>query len=376
MMKKIWLKKIAAVTAAFLFLTMLHGSSQAAPQQTETKKDPVVNESYTEEMDLVSVTGNLLKNGDRRLVPFPGFGFALLIPEAWGIMEDLTEVSVPTGICIGFIPPSLMPDLENISEEEADQLDMQTPLLNQLNLVKVFYLPSDVSEDEVKAQNSDYQSIEKLAALDGNNYYMAYNETVSTKDHPLLSETDIERYAVYASEIKALKENAAVFPIQQLRTVQGITSEQIQKLQGTDLKGNQIDAGIFQQHELTMVNIWATWCGPCVSELPDLAELYRSLPANTGLLTICSNGSEEKEAAGALLEECSAEFVTVCGDEKLRSEVLPNIYSYPTTIFVDRNGQIVGNRLVGAYSAEVYRNEMEKCLKEMEKEASSHKGSF
>ena len=40
-----------------------------------------------------------------------------------------------------------------------------------------------------------------------------------------------------------------------------------------DLDGNAVDQGVFSEHKLTMVNIWATYCGPCISEMPDLGIL-------------------------------------------------------------------------------------------------------
>ena len=40
-----------------------------------------------------------------------------------------------------------------------------------------------------------------------------------------------------------------------------------------DIDGNQVSGDIFSGHRLTMLNIWATYCGPCTSEMPDLQSL-------------------------------------------------------------------------------------------------------
>ncbi|MBQ7755573.1 MAG: TlpA family protein disulfide reductase, partial [Clostridia bacterium] len=52
------------------------------------------------------------------------------------------------------------------------------------------------------------------------------------------------------------------------------------------LEGQKVTQEFFGQYDLTMVNVWASWCGPCKSELPELAELYGKLPENVGFLSI------------------------------------------------------------------------------------------
>ena len=42
---------------------------------------------------------------------------------------------------------------------------------------------------------------------------------------------------------------------------------------GTDIEGNVVTSDIFSQSKLTMVNVWATYCNPCLSEMPGLGEL-------------------------------------------------------------------------------------------------------
>ena len=52
------------------------------------------------------------------------------------------------------------------------------------------------------------------------------------------------------------------------------------------LGGETVTEAFFGQHDLTMVNVWASWCGPCCKELPDLSELYKILPENVGFLSV------------------------------------------------------------------------------------------
>lgn len=143
----------------------------------------------------------------------------------------------------------------------------------------------------------------------------------------------------------------------------GITTDQIRSLEGEDLNGNAVDSTIFSNYDLTMINIWATWCGPCVEELPALASLYKNLPENVNLITICSDGSEAKSNAKSILNESGAKFITICGDKTIQETILKNVSAIPTTIFVDKKGNVIGQPLLGAATEKDYANEIDARLK-------------
>lgn len=109
----------------------------------------------------------------------------------------------------------------------------------------------------------------------------------------------------------------------------------------TTLTGDEISNDIFSDYDVTMVNIWATWCSPCVREMPDLAELYTLLPENTNLITICSDASTQEELANAILEDAGAEFHTAIDNDEINLNILSRITSFPTSVFVDKNGLVV-----------------------------------
>lgn len=357
-------KIISFIMAITVSLSVFTGCSKPTPlNDSSGNTSGIVNTSYEEGMDFLTVTGKTVKGDNLQIVPFPALGFAQLIPESWGTMDYLNFVVVDQGICMTVIPPSKMPDMNNISDEDMDSIDVDALFSIQLNFVKIFYVSSSMSEADVIAANSNYKKVEKLATLEDHTYYIAYNDTVSQTDHPELTQEDMDTYASYAAELPAFRDNMMIFPIQQLSYEEGITSEQVKSIRGTDMNGKPVDAGIFADYELTMINIWATWCGPCVDELPDLAKLYQNLPKNVNMITICSDGAEEKETAESFLEQCNAKFITICGDDAVRSSILKNVYSYPTTIFVDKNGNLVGEALLGSLSADDYQKEIATRMK-------------
>ena len=117
------------------------------------------------------------------------------------------------------------------------------------------------------------------------------------------------------------------------------------RFEGTDLDGQPVSSEeLFAQHEITMVNIWATWCGPCVSELKDLQEIH------TGFLEkdCCIVGlmiDNNLEEARRLIEENGMTYAVVLAPKNFDT-VFP--YSaVPTSFFVDRNGVYLGEKIVG-----------------------------
>ena len=106
-----------------------------------------------------------------------------------------------------------------------------------------------------------------------------------------------------------------------------------------------------------MINLWATWCSPCVREIPDLAKLHASmLPAGTNMISICIDANDDPQSAKEILNAASARFTTLVPNNDL-TPFLNSITSMPTTIFVDSQGNVIGKPIIGVPGrdpAEVY----------------------
>ncbi len=132
-----------------------------------------------------------------------------------------------------------------------------------------------------------------------------------------------------------------------------------------DTKGNLVTNEIFSQKDLTVVNVWGTFCSPCIEEMPELGEWAKEMPENVQLIGIV--GDVYGEGAGELLkdaqsiiEKAGVEFVNIVPDEAL-NEWLEGIVAYPTTVFVDREGNLVSEPISGAY-VEEYKEAVEEYL--------------
>ncbi|MDR1731796.1 MAG: TlpA family protein disulfide reductase [Synergistaceae bacterium] len=132
------------------------------------------------------------------------------------------------------------------------------------------------------------------------------------------------------------------------------------------LTGEKVSNALFAEKKVTMLNIWATWCPPCIGEMPELASLARSMPEGSrmaGLILDVTN-RETADRAKSILRQSQADFLQILPVEALQPLLL-EISAIPTTIFVDSTGKIVGRVLVGARSEKAYRVELEQLLASM-----------
>ena len=120
-----------------------------------------------------------------------------------------------------------------------------------------------------------------------------------------------------------------------------------------DINGNEVTESIFANKDLTVVNIWGTFCGPCINEMPELGAWEKELPDNVqivGLIVDISSTDDETQIAAAkqITEKADAGFVNLIGGNGDFDELIGSIVGVPTTIFVDKSGNIVGEIIVGA----------------------------
>ncbi len=115
----------------------------------------------------------------------------------------------------------------------------------------------------------------------------------------------------------------------------------------TDLDGQPISsADLFARSEVTMLNIWATWCGPCVGELAELQKIHLGVQEKScgvaGLLA-----DTDVDAARRLISENGVTYPIIAAPDNINS--LFPLIGYPTTFFIGRDGTILDEPIVGAY---------------------------
>ncbi|MFI3254918.1 MAG: TlpA disulfide reductase family protein [Eubacteriales bacterium] len=105
--------------------------------------------------------------------------------------------------------------------------------------------------------------------------------------------------------------------------------------------GEPLTSQVFKDYDLTVMNVWATWCGPCVVEIPYLQEVYTKLPSNVNLIGLCQDGDSANDLARSILSQSGATFHSIILDDRLSEELMPLIRAFPTTLFLDNQGNVV-----------------------------------
>ena len=137
--------------------------------------------------------------------------------------------------------------------------------------------------------------------------------------------------------------------------------------EGKDLDGNTVKSDeLFSANAVTVVNFWFTTCNPCVGELSELDALNKELAEKGGALigvnTFTLDGDEAaiSEAKDVLAKKGATYQNVYFNSDGEAGKFTTNIFAYPTTYVVDRNGNIVSEPIVGAITE---KNQAEKLQK-------------
>ncbi len=145
---------------------------------------------------------------------------------------------------------------------------------------------------------------------------------------------------------------------------------------GQNMDGEAVDGGIFKDYRLTMINIWGTLCKPCIEEMPDMEALYQEMKGeNVNIIGFVSNIlggddaskiTEEQRVADAkkILDAKGVTYTNIVFDDTGTDQIYSQISGFPTTLFVDGQGNVIGGQISGPKSKDGYKTEIQNHLKE------------
>lgn len=135
------------------------------------------------------------------------------------------------------------------------------------------------------------------------------------------------------------------------------------------IDGSTVSSSIFADSRLTMVNVWATYCNPCLNEMPDLGELAGAYDsADFQIIGVISDVMEDadeqtlKKASG-LIEQTGAAYPHLLLGESLYTALLTDVTAVPTTFFIDSEGQIL-DTVIGARDRDAWEETINALLEE------------
>ena len=118
----------------------------------------------------------------------------------------------------------------------------------------------------------------------------------------------------------------------------------------TDLDNQALDHSVFAGKKMTMVNIWTTYCGYCLHEMPALGQLNQEY-ADRGFqvigIPLDANSTSSIQTAKEIVEKTNADYLHLLPSQSLVEAKLNQVTYVPETFFVDENGAQVGQKYVG-----------------------------
>ena len=228
---------------------------------------------------------------------------------------------------------------------------LRTPLITEENPITTILNTKDIT---VLRKTDEYTQV------------LAFDEGI---DLAMLSDDEKAQYQQFLAISRKVAEGAKVAnPVPRKASLQNIKGL---KFKTTDLEGNEVTQEIFKKADITMVNIWATWCPPCRAELPDIGKLekvYRE--KGCAVVAICSDVTDEDdsalEEAKEIIQDAECDFVVLKKNASLDA-IYNNIQAYPTTLFFNKDGDIIGNIIIGGRSEDDFAKAFDELLKTVKK---------
>ena len=203
------------------------------------------------------------------------------------------------------------------------------------------------------SKNIDDGSMDKNYADFLANTIEANKDSFSEEEHATLSK-DIETIRGIEEEIMKLEKEIAASDSSGSSSSSSVDSTGVfQGFKGKDLDGNDVDESLFAQNKVTVVNFWFSGCKPCVEELSKLNELNDKLKEMGGEVvgintdTLDDNQDGIKEAK-EILKAKGASYKNLTFDSNSAvGNYIGNIMAFPTTVLVDKDGNIIGEPFMG-----------------------------
>lgn len=136
----------------------------------------------------------------------------------------------------------------------------------------------------------------------------------------------------------------------------------------TDVNGEKVNADIFKGKKVTMVNIWGTFCSPCIGEMPDLQKLNEDYSDKgfqvVGIVCDVYEG-EDTATAKDVIKQTGVKYLNVLTSDSLVNAKLGEVMSVPETLFIDEKGNQIGKNYVGSRSYDDWAEIIDSVLAEV-----------
>ena len=129
-------------------------------------------------------------------------------------------------------------------------------------------------------------------------------------------------------------------------------------------EGEEITSDVFKKSKLTVVNLWGSWCQPCVEEIPELQKLYENMKdKGVNVVGLAQDAGTDMDAVKDILEKNKVTYQNIVPEGAVTDFVM-SIQAFPSTFLVDSEGNIV-DKIQGGRDLESFTKAVEDALNKM-----------
>ena len=386
------MKFTALMTAAILGVSTLGSVSVMAAESTEAMAVPADQAGMVVDGDAAAADGDAIPSDfiqgtfkpsettvqAQDSYEYPFLGLTMKLPEE--LLKQIKEQTIAMitnegwndnadAIKYAYISWSEM--TEEQKEAEVDKLgtayDDWCKSLAKIGVIGIY---DEDSEKELDELTGCTEHKEIGSSSDGK--YKYYLSTNKDADESLKKEVD--KIDVTLTEMTPFQQLSAFDQPQD--TSNAGDSKTVGKFETKGVDGKDYTEKVFSDYDLTLVNIFTTWCSPCVNEIPELEKLYEEMKekgvgvVGVVLDTVGDDGKQDDatvKKAGVLQEKTKASYPFLIPDSTMMNGRLNGISAFPETFFVDKEGNIVGETYSGSHSLDEWKEIVEKELANVSK---------
>lgn len=386
------MKFTALMAAAILGVSTLGNVSVMAAESTEAMAVPADQAGMVVDGDAAAADGDAIPSDfiqgtfkpsettvqAQDSYEYPFLGLTMKLPEE--LLKQIKEQTIAMitnegwndnadAIKYAYISWSEM--TEEQKEAEVDKLgtayDDWCKSLAKIGVIGIY---DEDSEKELDELTGCTEHKEIGSSSDGKyKYYLSTN-----KDADESLKKEVEKIDVTLTEMTPFQQLSAFDQPQDTSNAGDSTT--VGKFETKGVDGKDYTEKVFSDYELTLVNIFTTWCSPCVNEIPELEKLYEEMKekgvgvVGVVLDTVGDDAKQNEDTvkkAGVLQEKTKASYPFLVPDSTMMNGRLNGISAFPETFFVDKEGNIVGETYSGSHSLDEWKEIVEKELENVSK---------
>ena len=379
------MKFTALMVAAIVGVSTLGSVSVMAAESTEAMAVPADQAGMVVDGDAVAADGDAIPSDfiqgtfkpsettvqAQDSYEYPFLGLNMKLPEellkqikAQTIAMITNEVWNDNADAIKYAYISWSEMTEEQKEAEVDKMGTAyDDWYNSLAKVGAIGIYDEDSEKELDKITGCTEHKEIGSSSDGKyKYYLSTN-----KDADESLKKEVEEIDVTLTEMTPFQQLSAFDQPQE--TSNAGDSTNVGKFETKGVDGKDYTEKVFSDYDLTLVNVFTTWCSPCVNEIPELEKLYEEMKekgvgvVGVVLDTVGDDAKQNEDTvkkAGVLKEKTKASYPFLVPDSTMMNGRLNGVSAFPETFFVDKEGNIVGETYSGSHTLDGWKEIVEK----------------